>query len=152
MRKSMQWLLVLSVVILGLIGETTADASAWHYGSFPKAVRGYWHDNISKNKMATQYHYTKKYQNVELYTKDNGKWFHGVMNRINTYNGSLRYKIIGHHKYYFKATTKENNKWYIGADRMILTKKSHHKLTMKLHYKETHKWYNATTLYAGKVK
>lgn len=72
-----------------------ADASAWHYGSFPKAVRGYWHDNISKNKMAAQYHYTKKYQNVDLYTKDNGKWFHGVMNRINTYNGSLRYKIIG---------------------------------------------------------
>lgn len=149
MKKVLLSLLVAAT--FGLVGGTTASASAWHHGSYPKAVRGYWHMPVNKYGTTVQYHYTKKGQDSELYAKANGKWRHGWYNSVNIYAGSIRYRVIGHHKYYFKATKKENNKWYKGADRMILTRKSHRKLTMKLHYKGQNKWYKQT-YYAGKVK
>ncbi|AYM02669.1 hypothetical protein [Levilactobacillus yiduensis] len=152
MRK--MWLLLVLATTFGLAGGTTANASAWHHGSFPKAVRGYWHMYMGKgtSALAMQYHYTKSVQDTDMYGKVNGRWKNGPFNPSNSYNGSIRYKVIGHHKYYFKATKKENNKWYLGADRMVLTRRGHHKLTMKLHFKEgQHKWLKLT-YYAGRVK
>ncbi|RRK10466.1 hypothetical protein D1831_07320 [Lactiplantibacillus garii] len=152
MKKLISSLLLLLALTCGLAGATTADAATWHHGSFPKTVRGYWHQTIKKNKTTVQYRYTKKYQDAQLLGKVKGKWEHAMLNRVNTYNGPVRYKVTGHHKYYFAATKKQvKNRFFTGADRMILTKKGH-RLIMKLHYKGAHKWTKPTTLHAGKVK